>query len=151
MQKKPVPGFEGYEIGDDGTMWSSRSNRLRKMKPSIVYSGGTIKAYYVPTLYVDGKRTTKSVSLEKLMVEAFGSYPNYDEEYLYALKETADDVTTSVDSTSGYIVRKVNRCVEPGCNRVTKNRRCEACHDKFIKAWEEESGDTYTGRVKKWG
>lgn len=70
VEYRDVPGFPGYRVGSDGSLWSKLlgSNRgfsdtWRRLKP------GNSKGYHLHLLYNNGKRVTRFV--HRLVLEAF--------------------------------------------------------------------------------
>lgn len=75
VEFKDVPGFSGYRVGSDGTVWSCKrkaapnrgwelSDRWRQLRRKVNVDG-----YNVVTLFIDGKRFHKRCAV--LVLEAF--------------------------------------------------------------------------------
>ncbi len=60
---KPVPGYDNYYAGDDGSIWSFLRNKWHRLKPAFTGSGG--KKY----LYLNMRGRSRSV--HKMILEAF--------------------------------------------------------------------------------
>jgi DNA-binding XRE family transcriptional regulator len=68
----PIHGFPGYEVGDDGTVWSCKRQRadvasqgiMRRVKPGVTQTG-----YFRVDLYRNGKAQHRYV--HRLVLEAF--------------------------------------------------------------------------------
>jgi hypothetical protein len=51
---KPIPGFPGYQVTDDGRVWSDRTSRWLKPSPNS-------HGYQVVGLQADGRQYTRGV------------------------------------------------------------------------------------------
>lgn len=78
---KDIPGFQGYRVGDDGSVWSCLTpiyrpkrryvigSRWRKLKPKTLKNG--YLEVCIRTTEVNGKRSRKSRMVHTLMLKTF--------------------------------------------------------------------------------
>lgn len=57
IEHRQIPGLEDYEVGDDGSVWSLKFGKRKKLKPQKCPNG-----YYNVGLYKNGKHHTKFVA-----------------------------------------------------------------------------------------
>ena len=83
VEYRDIPGFPGYRVGDDGSVWSCQfgrhhNARWRKLKPFIHQKRTASRTYLCLHLFRNGKRHTRL--LHRLVLEAFvGPRPDGDE------------------------------------------------------------------------
>ncbi len=71
---KPIHDYPGYYACADGSIWSNKSGKLRKLKPERMSHGGRKTTYQAVNLRKDGK--TYHVEVQRLVLLAFvGSCP----------------------------------------------------------------------------
>lgn len=79
VQYRDIPGFPGYRVGDDGSVWSCYvikrigqrrvvSDRWKKLTPTIHRGRSEGRAYLYLNLHRDGKQTTFKVHQLVLLV-----------------------------------------------------------------------------------
>lgn len=71
---RPISGFPGYRVGDDGSVWScwrgpSMSNHWKRLKPGIHKRRTPARTYLYLHLWRDGKRHTRLV--HRIILECF--------------------------------------------------------------------------------
>jgi HNH endonuclease len=68
---RPIPGFPGYQVGDDGSIWGKRLSRFRIRKNWRKMSPSPDKDGYLKLILCRDDRTKRYVRLHDIILEVF--------------------------------------------------------------------------------